>query len=76
MARVHRAAHDGLWIGVATCVLCGRGRRHEGPSAGFGVRLTYENHLSVRIDLAQVIDGAGLRPNHSDMLHASALWAF
>jgi len=45
-------------------------------SAGFGLRMTYENKLSVRLDLAEVLDGAGLRPNHSDMLHASAVWAF
>jgi hemolysin activation/secretion protein len=45
-------------------------------SAGIGVRLTYANNLSLRVDFAEVLDGAGLRPDHSNMLHFSALWAF
>ncbi len=45
-------------------------------SKGLGVRLARTNEASLRLDLAQVIDGADVRPKHSMMLHASAIYTF
>lgn len=45
-------------------------------SAGFGLRLARTNEASLRLDLAEVINGADLRPRHSMMLHASAIYTF
>jgi hemolysin activation/secretion protein len=45
-------------------------------SAGVGLRLARTNQASVRLDLAEVINGADIRPRHSMMLHASAIYTF
>ena len=57
-------------------VLPGESTGQSISSAGIGVRVSYGDNLSVRADLAQVLDGSDARRSGSNILHVGMAYLF
>lgn len=57
-------------------ILAGESAGQSISSAGVGVRLSHGGNLSVRADLAQVLDGSDTRRSGSNILHVGAVYLF